>query len=951
MLNVKSCFSISKSTIKIEEYVSRCLKAGFSHAAICDENFYVLPNFLNICNKKKIKPVFGLNDQTRFNFFAINRKGYELLVGYKNKVFDIEEVLSSEEIFSVYSGSEEEFSELQKSYNNIYLASDSIGEKSELDDFKIFFKEINTLSADDKQALMLIQNIGKITEKERKAFFSFDAFLDLYESNRNEKVFTNIEKVVAMVQAYDLKVEYAIPLFQNEEESEDKLLLLKTGAAFKKRISLENENYDVYKERFEYEYSVVAGKGFSRYLLLAEEIVTTAREIGAVVGPGRGSAVSSLLVYLLGITQPDPVQYRLMFERFLSEDREDEPDIDIDVDDQMRPELLKVLNEKYGKNHMVHVITFGTYGEKLVKREMKKHIDVAKNNYSAMEINHLIETITGLPHHVSTHAAGIIFSEKDLRGQIPLQDLNETFLMTQYDMDSLKNCGIFKMDVLGLITLSLLKEMGQQLDGSNFPFYNVVPDEKKVIESLKSDNLKGVFQLDSRSGRLLAKKFTPKNFDEIRVMISLNRPGPNQSGLTDEWINRRNGNKKVEYFHPLVKEILSDTYGVPIFQEQIMEMSIKLGGFSPKQAHDLRKAMAKKDPEQMKKLEQSFIEGCIHRNMESDAAKELFNQMYEFAGYAFNKAHATAYSFITYWTAYTKINFSGHFYRTLIDSSHGKPEKIFQLIIEAVKNGIPIYPPDINKSEFLTVIEGKGLRLGLHLIKELNRISAEKIMSEREHGLFQNAEDFIYRIDEKTLSDKQLQKCIWAHLFWDLDKNVNYRELIFLRNKNKKALKKIGAKLFGEITENETPQNERVSKSQKNIAELVKNELFSYGFIVDYPRIFNLRYNPFMNGNLFIGVVIGEEKKNDYRISSGFDSEVLHSNRKLSEGDFILFQKKKRKPSLIGFYTPSSQSIEIKSIDYREVEPALFDDLSHLKDSGLKKIRIITGKGIMEVLL
>ncbi|HPJ87622.1 MAG TPA: PHP domain-containing protein [Thermotogota bacterium] len=951
MLNVKSCFSISKSTVKINEYVDICAEKGFDFAAICDENFYGLPDFLKACREKSLKAVFGISDKNDLNFFIMNRNGYELLLRYKNGILESDVLLRSKDIFTVYSGTVDRFKELKKKYSNTYFGSDSLNTLNEGMEDTVFFKEINTLSDSDSDALRLIQWIGKIPAGEKQAGFSFQAFLQLLYDNSSNPLFNNINEVIRRVEPYDLKFDYRIPVLNDSGKSDDDILLSLTENAFNARYHPEDKDYSIYRERYRKEFRIISEKGFSRYLLLACEIVKTARGIGAIVGPGRGSAVSSLLVNLLGITSPDPVKFNLMFERFLSEDREDEPDIDIDIDDQMRPELLKMLNKKYGKSHMVHVITFGTYGEKLVRREIGKYIADDAVPLNSGKYDELTERVLGLPHHISTHAAGIIFSEDDLRTKIPLQQMNELFFMTQYDMDSLKECGIFKMDILGLITLSVLKEMDTANGNTDFSLYNVNPDENEVIESLKKDNIKGIFQLDSKSGRFLAEKFTPRNFDEIRVMISLNRPGPSQSGLTDEWINRRNGAKDVEYYHPLVKEILSETYGVPVFQEQIMEMSMRLGGFSPKQANDFRKAMAKKDPDQMKRHEMAFINGCLEHDMDSDEAIDLFNMMYEFAGYAFNKAHATAYSFITYWTLFAKYYFPHSFYKVMIDSNHGKSEKLFEIINEAVKNGIPVFPPDINKSEYLTMVESGGLRLGFHTVREFPRNAAEKIIAEREKGFFRSAEDFVCRIDEKTVSDKLLQRCVWANLFRDMEGNANFKEMVFFRNKNKKALKKIGARLFGEVTESDNPIKDNQSNSGKTISEEVLDELSSYGFIAEYERFFNIRYNPFMNSTLNLGIVVSEEQKNRYRISTGYDVENIISNYRLKEGEYILFQRKKNITHLNGFYLPEIRAIELSGASYSEIESELSKDIQHIKISGIRVLKIKTAKGIMEVLL
>jgi DNA polymerase-3 subunit alpha len=952
MLNVKSCFSISKSTIKISELVKACCENNIPYAAICDENFYALPKLIKLCSENGLKAVFGLIDKSGFCFFVLNRSGYDMLVQFKNNLIELDSLLVSEDILTVYTGEIQKYLEMSVVYKKMFYGADLSEDVNQIQERTVFFKTINVLNHKDKESLEFIQDIGRISNEERQKAFSLEEYLKLEKKNESEFLFENIKKITEQVDSFDLNVDYHIPVLDYGEYDENKILEQKTKMRFEELITQDDERYGEYKKRYDYEYSIISKKRFSRYLLLAADIVETAHDIGAVIGPGRGSAVGSLLVYLLGITQPDPVETSLIFERFLSEDRMDEPDIDIDVEDQMRPELLETLRKKYGSFFMVHVITFGTYGEKLIKRELDRQRNIKSDAIKSGDYDNIISTIKGLPHHVSTHAAGLIFSEDDLRYKIPLQSMGEDFFMTQYDMDALKSCGIFKMDILGLITLSTLKSMSQLSDDTNnFMFEKVNLNDEEVYKQIKSDNLKGIFQLDSKSGRALAEKFTPKNFDEIRVIISLNRPGPNKSGLTDEWIQRRNGEKKTEYYHPLVKEILSDTWGVPIYQEQIMEMSMKLAGFSPKQANDLRKAMAKKDPDKMKKLEMQFVNGCVQNDMEIEGANELFNMMYEFAGYAFNKAHATAYSFITYWTFYAKYHYPLSFYKTMIDSSHGKYQKLFEIINEARKNDILIFPPDINKSHYDAVFENGGLRIGFNLIKEFSKSVAEKIIAEREHGFFKSVEDFAYRIDNKTVSDKLLQKCIWAHIFFELNENVTLSSMVTIRDKNKKALKKIGARLFGEMTELEKKVSGKTSNSEITIEDNVKEEIAGFGFIVSYERIFKLGFSPFMNSRLEIAIVVSEIKPRLYEVTDGYEYRRMTSPIRIKTGDFILLLNKGKQNSLMGFYYPETNSIEIQQNIYNVLERDIMKDMHLLKKSGIKRINIKTKTKTLEVSL
>jgi len=944
MLNVRSCYSISKSIIKIDELAQTCVEHDLSYVSICDDAFFGLPHLITVAKKNHLKPVFGyryMRDDGVYSFFVKNKKGYLSLIRFSNDKLSLKEILSEKGLITVFCGEKDEYLNIIKEYPNVYYGVD---EESDIDQIKkpLFFKTVNMLKTDDFQALDLIKKIGRVDQQKTASPESFE---NLYETNPKEclkTAYTNIEKIVDEIQEYDLSVDYKIPLLNVEQDENEQLYHLCQEKLVERGMNTEQE----YLDRVEYEYSVISQMGFSRYLLLAADIVDTANELGAWVGPGRGSAVSSLLVFLLGITQADPIKNGLIFERFLSLDRDDEPDIDIDVEDEMRQELLSALRKKYTKERMVNVVTFGTYGQKLVKRELSKHFNVDQNQLIQEKYQNLISKIIGLPHHVSTHAAGLIFSEKDLRNMIPLRALTDDSFMTQYDMNALKECGLFKMDILGLITLSTLKKTGVSFESLDI-------QDEKVYQSIKSDNLCGIFQLDSKTGRRLTEVFTPFDFDEIRILISINRPGPSQSGLTEELINRRNGTKKVEYYHPLVKEILSKTWGVPVYQEQIMEMSMKLAGFSPKQANELRKAMAKKDHSIMSKLKSDFIDGSYANDMEKDAAEELFEMMAEFAGYAFNKAHATAYGLITYWTAFTKFHNPLRFYKTMIDTSHGKYIKLYDIINEARKNGIEILAPDINMSDSETKEEEGALRLGFNLVKDLNPSAITKIISERQRDKYNSVEDFILRMDQSVLSDFILKRLSEAHLFDDLADKWSLEDMKRIRDKNAKTLEKIGAKLFGEAINNEANKNKQPTRDNQNQnrATYLQEEIQSYGFVVNMEKTFGIKYDPFYHSEINVGLITNELKANRYEVNNGIDYSVMSPSVRLKQGDTIIFFKHRNESHYRGYLNGKDAEMVMKQNHLSELEKTISKRKESIKRAGIKKIRILTKKYSMEVLL
>ena len=951
MFNVRSCYCIARSTIRIPDLIEHAKKTGRAYAAICDDNFYAVPRLFRLANSAGVKPVFGLvvetDENDSFSFFPLNRSGYLELVEYKNGLLKREDLLNSRHLIKVFEGPIEAFEQYREKHSDVLPGVYEDYKKDErTTGDEVFFQPVNILKHDHAYALEMIENIGRIPAEDREAPYAYHDNAALIEQNPDLSApLEKLSDLAKRIDEYDLRTDYKIPLppQSNITQEEDYI----HQYALEKIEKLEEDKRETYRDRLEKEYRVISKKGFTRYLLLAKDIVETAREIGASVGPGRGSAVSSLLVHLLGITEPDPLEMDLIFERFLSMDRSDEPDIDIDVQDTLRPELLKRLRERYGQHRLVNVITFGTYGEKLIRREVKKHLrkepGPEDDKKSDERIRELLPIIEGLPHHVSTHAAGLIFSSADLRSMIPLQELDTSQYMTQYEMEGLNECGVFKMDILGLTTLSILNNMAVDFNSAKI-------EDRDVYKSIKPENLSGIFQLDSRSGRNLTARFTPENFNELRILISLNRPGPGQSGLTDEWIKRRNGKKQVTYVHPLVKEIFSETHGVPIFQEQIMEMSMKLGNFSPKKANSLRKAMGKKDGETMQKLREDFIKGCMENDLDLASASSLFDRVSEFAGYAFNKAHATAYGLITFRSSYAKLRKPLHFFKAMFNGNLGKYKKLFSFVREAGQKGIRVLGPDINKSHIDTTIEGENLRIGFRFIKEMGPGNAAKIVEEREKGAFKSLENFFTRVPEKFLNDRILKRMFWAGCFESLEKGLTPDDLLTLRDRGLNNLKKIGSRLFGDSMTEEDLIEKKRGKPGRQIQEQIREEYTSFGFLLHYQQFFKLSHAPFYEDDLHLGLCTGRASgRGEYEIFLGHEFVKIRHNKTLAEGDIVLIHNKWNRKRCCGFFYPDESRLSIFQKDLSELLPDIKSNLATIKSAGIKVISTEIAKYRMEV--
>ncbi len=594
------------------------------------------------------------------------------------------------------------------------------------------------------------------------------------------------------------------PAFGNESKESLKILPLKKRKEIEKRLKFELET--------------ISNMGFISYFLIVADFVNHAKDSGIPVGPGRGSAAGSIVSYLLGITDIDPLKYGLLFERFLNPARKKMPDIDIDFCQRLRGNVIKYVRDKYGKENVAQIATFNTFKykaalravgrvlsiptkkidrlcaiiidfernykqhnkTKLIRQALEKHDQLRELYHQNREDKQILEfaaRIEGLPRNISTHAAGVVISPFPLRKLVPLNKGGESETLTEYDMYSIDKFGFLKMDFLGLTTLTiiddtlgLIKESrGRKTDRgqrtaddsqiSNFKFQisnltlNEIPlDDKSVFELMQRGDLLGIFQLETSAGmKRLVQELQPTEFNDIIALISLYRPGAMQG--SQSYIARKMGREEITYIHPKLEPILKETYGILVYQEQVMQILNKLVGYTLSEADFFRQIMSKKMKEKMEKEKKRFLKRALKNKLDEEIAKKLFERIEKFAGYGFNKSHATAYAFVAYQTAWLKANYTAEFYTALLNHT-SKIEEIYQ---SSKKSGIKIFPPDVNKSEKSFSIENenekKGIRFGLEDIKNVGPAAAEDIICERkENGNFLNIDDFCRRINHRIVN-------------------------------------------------------------------------------------------------------------------------------------------------------------------------------------------------------
>ena len=573
------------------------------------------------------------------------------------------------------------------------------------------------------------------------------------------------------------------------------------------------------KEQLSWELGVIQKTKFAHYFLVVWDIISFARERGICFGV-RGSAAASVALYCLGVTDIDPLAYALVFERFLNVERRELPDIDLDFQDDRRDEVLAYVNQKYGSDHVAQIITFGTMGARAAIRDTGRALgmpyaqvdgvarlipldltitldralaesrEIHDVYYQDAAIRNLIDSakkLEGTVRHVSTHAAGVVISHEPLIGYVPLQLLGKgeprlVGVMTQFHMGNIASLGLLKMDFLGLSSLTVLtraQEIIAQNRGISLDPQHIPLDDAPTFELLASGETKGIFQLEGAGMRRHIKELKPTNFSDIAAMVALYRPGPMEQIPT--FIRAKQGVAPIHYPHPILKDILEETYGVIVYQEQVLFIAQALAGYSLGQADILRKAMGKKIPAVMKKEERNFIAGAKRNGIAPELAKQVFSLIEPFAGYAFNKAHSICYALIAYRTAYLKANYTIEYMVALLDTYSDNMEKVRSAIAECRRLGIKVLPPDINKSHARFAIEasptgqsptnGEGpgeaaIRFGLASIKNVGFSPIEHILSGRDSGGdFKSIEDFCCRADLRNINKKVLESLIKAGAF------------------------------------------------------------------------------------------------------------------------------------------------------------------------------------------
>jgi DNA polymerase III subunit alpha len=628
----------------------------------------------------------------------------------------------------------------------------------------------------------------------------------------------------------------------------------------------EKEALKVILDRLQLELGVIEKTGFISYFLIVGDFIRYGRSMG-ISCVARGSAAGSLVIYLLEIANVDPIRYGLLFERFLNPERVNPPDIDIDFADDRRADVIEYVRQKYGKDSVAQIITFGTMGAKSVVRDvgrvmglpygdcdrlakmipfdLKMTLEKAlkqslefKEAYANEDVTReLIDTaliLEDLTRNASVHAAGVVIGDQPLVNLLPLKTDEDGAIVTQYAMGPVGDLGLLKMDFLGLKTLTVIRntcEMVKRTQGIDVPIDTLPLDDKKTYDLLNRAETLGVFQLESGGMRDLCGKFQIESVEHITALVALYRPGPME--LIPEFIKRRHGEIEIKYEHPLLEPIARETYGVLIYQEQVMQATQVLAGFSLGGADLLRRAIGKKKVEEMQQQREKFVKGCAEKNkIPAAKANQIFDLLEKFAGYGFNKSHAAAYAIVAYQTAYLKANFPVEFFCAMMTNDMANTEKLSEYIAEAREFGIEVLQPDVNESEmfFAPARDGKAIRFGLVAIKNVGEAAVEAILKARkENGNFKSLSELCERVDGRSLTRKTLEALIKtgacdsfgqtrATLFAQIERTLS-RAASILSDKQKGQ-----SSLFGALEEKAPPMPEAIS----NLPEWPQHELLAH---------------------------------------------------------------------------------------------------------------------------
>lgn len=863
-LYVKTNYSLLSSLVSIDNLILYAVEHKLSALAICDDNMTSTKIFYDKCIKNNIKPIIGLDlkyNNSNILMYAKSFTGYQSLIKLSTisserdiTITDLETynndvvVVLPYKDFALYN-------ELTRLYDNLYIGV--LNKTEEKESYKVtknvvFINKVLYLNKKHEKYLkylFMIRDSKTIADDVTfKDNYNYMLLSDAISLVSNETL-NNTNVIADMCNLELSKRDDLLPVYDTNIDSDQYIVKLSV-AGLNKRLG--GNVSDVYKKRLIYELDVIKRMGFSNYFLVVYDFIKYAKKNNILVGPGRGSAAGSLVAYSLGITEIDPIKYDLLFERFLNPERVSMPDIDTDFPDIYRNNIIEYVRNKYGEKRVSGIITFGTMAAKLVLRDVGRVLNIPPKTIDTLckkiptvtkdklkdfynrdenfrniinssdklillyEISTLIE---GFPRHISTHAAGVVMSRIDLDRIIPLVR-NDDMYISGYTMEYLEELGLLKMDFLGIKNLTTIMNIIADIESSlgiKINFSDIPLDDPDALKLFETADTCGIFQFESEGMKNFLRKLRPNTIYDIFAAIALFRPGPAVN--IDSYIRRKHGLEQVTYLDPCLEGILSSTYGIIIYQEQIMQIANVMAGFSYGEADILRRAMSKKKLDLLKGEEIRFIEGSVARGHKEEDAKRVFDLILNFANYGFNKSHSVSYAIVAYKMAYLKAKYPKFFFSNLLSSVIGSEVKTIEYINEARKLGINVILPDINRSTNKYEVVDNGILFPLSNIKNVGIVTCKDIINSRGDG-FNDIYDCFSKILSRNVNKSTLEALIDVScfdsfgynkktLYYNLDNLINYATLT--KDLDPDLVIKPDIEIMDEFSKGELLSNEKAS--------------------------------------------------------------------------------------------------------------------------------------------
>ena len=900
-------YSLLENAIHMDDYINHAVENGFSFLTITDKNMHGHYKFYKKCLSNNIKPIIGLevkinSNANRDNYilmYAKNNEGYQNLVMIATEL-EINKVVSDDFILAHNKGLILVSSALNSDFDYYIFKEDFVNADLEVKRYQNLCNEIyigvmpssfmyETICDDLKD--IVSKNNYKVLPVSKCCYLAGDelvylSLLRIGESNNtlsfddlhlktkeelelefNEWDFKDLSDLLNSFETNLILESHPLLKYPNKvnASSQDYLKVL-CNKGLSKRLSNTIKDINVYQERLQYELDIIHKMGYDDYFLIVWDFVKFAKQNKILVGMGRGSAPGSLVAYSLGITDVNPIEYNLLFERFLNPERVSMPDIDIDFPDDKRDLVINYVQDKYGKDHVCYISAFGTFQIKSSVRDLfringydTKYIEPVirltsskagteeitnelGNHPELLELIEIASKIEGLPRHISTHAAGIIISSNSLLHSIPLRDGINHIYQSQLEASDLEQLGLLKMDFLGIRNLSIVSDMIDEIKVINkdFDIKKIPLDDEATFKLLQQGDTLGIFQLESTGITNVIKKMKPTHFEDLVAVLALYRPGPMDN--IDDYIKRKHG-EEFSYLHPDLEPILKDTYGIIIYQEQIMRIAQKFAGYSLGEADVLRRAVSKKKKEILESERIKFVEKSKTNGYDESIANQIYDYIAKFADYGFNRSHSVAYGLFSYQMAYLKANYLNIFLSKLLNNVIGNDSELANYVKYTISKGIKVYNPDVNISTDKFVLLNSALVMPINAIHSIGTLVANKIIVEREKGKFKDFFNFKKRMGSEVNS-KMMENLVNASFF----DSFNLSHSFMLSN--------LSNEYDGYISEDEMVS----SDDELSLDELRNNELSSLGFNLKHDLFKDyLKYKELYKASSVAEMVVGKK--------------------------------------------------------------------------------------------